>query len=84
MVALFQESVLLDAVDLVIREITVKGTVCYRNIFPEVIQLIASKQLDVEQLITKKIKLDDIVKDGFEALACDPSEIKILVNMDAE
>lgn len=47
-------------------------------ICPEVIRLIDSKQIEVEQLITKKIKLDDIVKDGFEALAYNPSEIKNL------
>lgn len=84
LVAFFQEPVELDASDIVIREITIKGTPGYRHIFPEVIQLIASKELDVGRLITKKIKLDNIVKDGFEVLASDPSEIKILVNMDAQ
>ncbi|CAF4779823.1 unnamed protein product, partial [Rotaria sp. Silwood2] len=71
----------LDAVDLLHREITIKEIVCYRHIFPEVIKLIESKQMDVEQLITRKIKLDDIVKDGFEASASDPSEIKILIDL---
>ena len=52
-------------------------------IFPQVIELIAEKKLNVEQLITRKIKLDDIVKDGFDALAYDRSEVKILVQIDA-
>ncbi|CAF3147573.1 unnamed protein product [Rotaria sp. Silwood2] len=81
LVALFGKPVTLDAVDLVQREITIKEIVCYRHIFPEVIKLIESKQMDVEQLITRKIKLDDIVKDGFEASASDPSEIKILIDL---
>ena len=79
--ALFEKPLMLDAMDLVLREISIKGIVCYRHIFPEVIQLIDSKKLDVERIITKKIKLDDIVKDGFEALSHDPSEIKILVGI---
>ena len=35
MVALFEKPVMLDATNLVMREITVKGTACYRHIFPE-------------------------------------------------
>ncbi len=81
LVAIFGKPVTLDAMDLVMREITIKGIVCYRHIFPEVIKLIDSKQMDVERLITRKIKLDDIVKDGFEALVSDPSEIKILIDI---
>ncbi|CAF1509485.1 unnamed protein product, partial [Rotaria sordida] len=81
LVALFEKPIILNATDLVMREITVKGVICYRHIFPEVIKLIDSKQMDVERLITKKIKLDNIVKDGFETLAYDHSEIKILVDI---
>jgi (R,R)-butanediol dehydrogenase/meso-butanediol dehydrogenase/diacetyl reductase len=81
LVAVFIKPLTLDALDLVRREITIKGTVCYRHIFPDVIKLIDTKQMDVERIITKKIKLDDIVKDGFEALMSDPSEIKILVDL---
>ncbi|CAF1433061.1 unnamed protein product [Rotaria sp. Silwood1] len=81
LVAIFGKPVALDAMDLVMREITIKGIVCYRHIFPEVIKLIDSKQMDVERLITRKIKLNDIVKDGFEALVSDPSEIKILIDI---
>jgi len=81
LVAIFEKPVTLNALDLVIREITIKGIAGYRHIFPDVIKLIDSKQMDVERLITRKIKLDDIVKDGFEALASDPSEIKILIDI---
>jgi (R,R)-butanediol dehydrogenase/meso-butanediol dehydrogenase/diacetyl reductase len=81
LVAIFGKPVTVNAMDLVMREITINGIVCYRHIFPEVIKLIDSKQMDVERLITRKIKLDDIVKDGFEALVSDPSEIKILIDI---
>lgn len=81
LLAIFEKPLLLNAMDLVLREISIKGVVAYRHLFPKVIQLIDSKKMDVEKIITKKIKLDDIVKDGFEALLHDPSEIKILVDV---
>ena len=83
LLAIFEKPVTLDATDIVMREIIIKGIVCYRHIFPEVIKLIVSKQMDVEWLITRKIKLDDIVKDGFEALVSDPLEIKISIDVDS-
>lgn len=81
LVALFGQPLTMDASDIVLRQLSIRGSVCYRHIFPEVIQLIEHKQLDVEQLITRRIKLGRIVKDGFEALATDPAEIKILIDM---
>lgn len=80
-VALFGKPVTLDAFDLVCREITVKGVIAYRNIFPEVINLISSGKMKAEELVTRKIKFDDIVTEGFDALLSDPSEVKILVDI---
>ncbi len=37
--------------------------------------------MDVEKLVTRKITLDNIVNDGFEALIKDPSEVKILIDI---
>ncbi|HHY67697.1 2,3-butanediol dehydrogenase [Kyrpidia sp.] len=65
--------------DLVLGERTVMGILAYRHIFPEVIQLIANKQFKAEELITKKISLDQIVKEGFEALVKQKSQVKIVV-----
>ncbi|CAF1315075.1 unnamed protein product [Adineta ricciae] len=62
LIAMFEEPVKLNAMDIVLRGITIKGNTDYRQTFPEVIQLIDSKRLNVEQLITKKVKLNDIVK----------------------
>ncbi|PZP52702.1 MAG: butanediol dehydrogenase [Pseudopedobacter saltans] len=81
LVALFGKPVTLDAFEQVCREITIKGVIAYRNIFPKVIELINSKQMDVEKLVTRKIELDNIVPEGFEALIKDPSEVKILINI---
>jgi (R,R)-butanediol dehydrogenase/meso-butanediol dehydrogenase/diacetyl reductase len=37
--------------------------------YENIIKLVADKRIDVEKLITKTIKLDDIVAEGFEVLA---------------
>jgi (R,R)-butanediol dehydrogenase/meso-butanediol dehydrogenase/diacetyl reductase len=80
-VALFGKPATLNAFDLVAREITIKGVIAYRNIFPEVINLISTGKLPVEKLVTQKIILDNIVKDGFDALLGNPSQVKILVDV---
>lgn len=54
--------------------------IAYRNIFPQVIQLIANGQIKATELITKKISLDQIVSEGFEALTKNKNQIKILVD----
>jgi len=82
LVALFGEKVTHDALNHTLRELTIIGTAAYRNIFPEVIALISSGRLPVEKLITSVISLDEIVEKGFEALVKDPSEVKILVDLE--
>ena len=81
LVALFMNKVEHNALDQAMRELTIKGIIGYRNIFPEVIALISSGRLPVEKLVTNVISLDEIVKKGFEALIKDPSEVKILVDI---
>lgn len=81
LVALFGNKVTHDALNQTLRELTIKGTAAYRNIFPEVIALINSGRLPVEKLVTSVISLDEIVEKGFEALVKDPSEVKILVDL---
>ncbi|WP_246250831.1 hypothetical protein [Sphingobacterium prati] len=63
------------------RKITIKGIIAYRNIFPQVIALIDSGRMPVEKLVTRKIILDNIVSEGFEALVNDPTEVKILIDI---
>lgn len=81
LVALFGKPVTHDAFSQVVREITIKGIIAYRNIFPQVISLINSGRMPVEKLVTKKIVLDNIVTDGFEALVNSPSQVKILIDI---
>ncbi len=63
----------------VLREKTIKGTVCYRDIFPAVLDLMQKGYFPVDKLVTRKIGLDDIVDKGFETLLNDKSQVKILV-----
>ncbi|MCB0539874.1 MAG: 2,3-butanediol dehydrogenase [Bacteroidetes bacterium] len=80
-VALFAKEITHNALNHTLRELTIKGTAAYRNIFPQTIALINSGRLPVEKLITSVISLDEIVEKGFEALVNDPSEVKVLVDI---
>jgi (R,R)-butanediol dehydrogenase/meso-butanediol dehydrogenase/diacetyl reductase len=81
LVALFGKPVTHDAFDQVVREITIKGIIAYRNIFPQVIKLIDLGRMPVEKLVTKRITLDEIVTEGFEVLVSNPSQVKILIDI---
>lgn len=62
------------------RETQIRSSIAYRNIFPEIISLISQRKIDVTPIITKKIKLNEIVNEGFESLTRDKSQAKILVS----
>jgi (R,R)-butanediol dehydrogenase/meso-butanediol dehydrogenase/diacetyl reductase len=81
LVALFGKKLVHDALNHTLRELTIIGTAAYRNIFPQVIALISSGRLPVEKLITSTISLNNIVEKGFDTLVNDPSEVKILVDI---
>lgn len=65
--------------NVVLSERTVKGIIAYRDIFPAVMNLMKQGYFPAEKLITKRIKIDDIVSEGFETLVNDKEQIKILV-----
>lgn len=53
---------------LVWKECRINTSIGYSHIYPQVIFLLTTKKIDVRPLITKKIELKDIVKEGFETL----------------
>ncbi|MEH6945161.1 2,3-butanediol dehydrogenase, partial [Bacillus sp. JJ722] len=65
-IAAYAKPVELNINSLLVREINIVGSIGYRHVFPEVIQMIASGQMDVKKVITKKIQLDNLVEDGLE------------------
>lgn len=67
----------------VLRERDIKGTIAYRNVYPAVMALMQQGHFSADTLVTRRIGIDDIVRDGFEALAAEKSQIKILVEAPA-
>jgi len=66
------------------KETNISFSLAYANEFPIVIDLIAEGKLDVKKVVTKKIKLDNLVEDGLELLSVDKSQSKILVQTSNE
>ena len=56
------------------------GVIAYRDVFPKVLELMGQGYFSKDLLVTKRIKLDDIVEEGFEALVKEKSQVKILVS----
>ncbi|SDC30548.1 (R,R)-butanediol dehydrogenase / meso-butanediol dehydrogenase / diacetyl reductase [Terribacillus halophilus] len=65
--------------DIVIQERSVKGIIGYRDVFPQVLSLMENGYFPAEKLVTKKIKLDEVVEEGFESLIKEKNQVKILV-----
>ncbi|MCA0962377.1 2,3-butanediol dehydrogenase [Salipiger bermudensis] len=63
----------------VLKERQLQGTIAYRNVYPAVMALMTQGYFSADQLVTKRIALDDIVAEGFEALVAEKSHVKILV-----
>ncbi|EPX83858.1 2,3-butanediol dehydrogenase [Salipiger mucosus] len=67
----------------VLKERQLKGTIAYRNVYPAVMELMTQGYFSADKLVTKRISLDDIVAEGFEALVAEKSHVKILVEAPA-
>lgn len=80
-IAAFSKPVTVDMVQVLMKEISITASLAYRHVFPEVIASIAAGSLDVKKVITKKIKLDDVVEKGLELLLEDKSQAKILIDL---
>ncbi|KEO50749.1 2,3-butanediol dehydrogenase [Thioclava pacifica] len=63
----------------VLKERQLQGTIAYRNVYPAVMELMVQGYFSAEKLVTKRISLDEIVDQGFDALVAEKSQVKILV-----
>ncbi|MGX7109601.1 2,3-butanediol dehydrogenase [Facklamia miroungae] len=79
-VSIFEKEASIQPNVLVTGEKTMKGTIAYRHIFPNVLELMEKGYFSADKIVTKKIILDDIVANGFEELSKDKSQVKILVS----
>ncbi|WAH35708.1 2,3-butanediol dehydrogenase [Alicyclobacillus dauci] len=78
-VSLWERPVSINPNLLVLHERKITSSAAYCRMYPRVLSLIANGQINAMGLISKKIKLADIVSEGFEALLMDKSQSKILV-----
>ena len=72
-----------DGFTITFKDIDVRGSWCYSTLmWPRVASLIETGILPAQKVVTKRIVLDDVVTEGFEALL-DPAdtELKILVDL---
>ncbi|MFX0090143.1 MAG: zinc-binding dehydrogenase [Candidatus Hodarchaeota archaeon] len=77
-----EDSVEADFMSAILNEITIKFSYCGFSEFPAAIKLLSSKIIDVNDLITKTIKLEDVVQEGFqELMKSNTKHVKILVEI---
>ena len=80
-IGLHEQKVPVDFLNLLHREIELKGVFSSYNEFKEVIDLMASGKINTDPLISGVISLDDIVEKGFEQLVASRYLVKILVKV---
>ncbi|WP_051447654.1 2,3-butanediol dehydrogenase [Rhizobium leguminosarum] len=74
----------LDGFDIVNRELELIASVGYRDIYPDLIGMIASGLFDPSRIVTREIPLANAVTDGLERLRTQSGDVKILINPSAK
>ena len=65
----------------VMKELDIRGTIAYCNDHQETIKLVEEGKINLEPFITQRIKLDELISEGFERLIHNnESAVKIIVN----
>ncbi|MEV1003778.1 2,3-butanediol dehydrogenase [Nonomuraea sp. NPDC050202] len=72
-------TVSVDAFALVNNEQTIMTSVGYRDVYPELIRMVAEEGVDLAGIVTSTISLEHVVRDGFEALSRGQEQVKVLV-----
>lgn len=82
--SIWENDIAINLNDIVFTEKKVVGTIAYKDLFPATVALMSDGRIKADGWITKKIHLDDIVSEGFEALLGEEREkhVKILVTPD--
>ncbi|PKG25257.1 2,3-butanediol dehydrogenase [Niallia nealsonii] len=78
-VSIFETEASIHPQNIVLKERTINGIIGYRNVFPAVISLMAQGYFPADKLVTKRIKLDEAIEEGFETLLKERTQVKILV-----
>ena len=69
----------IDAFAMVNDEQSIIASVGYRDAYPDLIRWAAADGLDLTAIVTSTVALEDVVRDGFEALSRGGDQIKILI-----
>jgi len=80
LVGLFGERARVDAFDLVNREVDIVPSCGYRHVYPDLIGMIAAGIVDPSLIVTRQIRLDEAVTQGFRMLAERTDDVKVLVS----
>ncbi|GAA5826644.1 hypothetical protein JCM11251_002832 [Rhodosporidiobolus azoricus] len=73
----------IDMSAILFKERTLTGSCCFNATdMKAVLAALASKQIRVDDLITSRILLQDLVEEGLEALRKNPAQVKILVDLE--
>ncbi|KRD91708.1 butanediol dehydrogenase [Bacillus sp. Root147] len=78
-VSIFEKEASIHPQTIVLQERTVTGIIGYRDVFPAVISLMAKGYFSADKLVTKRIKLENVIEEGFETLLKEKEQVKILV-----
>jgi len=70
----------IDGFDVVNRELEIIASVGYRDVYPDLIGMIATGIFDPSRIVTREITLADVVSQGFMRLTARGEDVKILIN----
>lgn len=79
-VAIAGKPLTVDLLPLIVKELRILGSICYADDHPAAIQMLTDHEFPVEQFVTGRIALEDLVDKGIRAMGDDPeSQVKVLV-----
>ncbi len=78
-VSVWEKNVSFNLTKVVHAERKITGVAAYRHTFQKILDLMAIGHFSADRYVTSKIKLDNVIEEGFEKLLKSKSDIKILV-----
>ncbi|WP_068505454.1 2,3-butanediol dehydrogenase [Paenibacillus kribbensis] len=79
-VSIFEKEAPIKPNHIVMKERNLTGIIGYRDVFPAVISLMEKGYFPADKLVTKRIKLEEVIEQGFEGLLKEKNQVKILVS----
>jgi (R,R)-butanediol dehydrogenase/meso-butanediol dehydrogenase/diacetyl reductase len=80
-VAIAGKLLTVDLLPLILKEVSLLGSICYANDHRAVIDLLRTHEFPVEEFITGRIALDQLVEQGIRPLGEEPDvHVKIVVS----